>query len=207
MSSAGTLLSDLDSKGPVSDGDSDLVQKILADMNGGSSGGGGNSIQMPSRGMASPPPPLPNQGLPVPQGTTMLPQTTDPRIPQAHVIGGDSPTAADFAAAMHGVPRADNAQYYAGGQMPQPGQMQFYPEEPRKNMYARIIEEAKTPLLVSLIVFVLSLPAVNVLFAHYLPSLVLPTGSLTMVGLVAKALIAGTLFWTLQRVVAPLLQS
>jgi hypothetical protein len=63
------------------------------------------------------------------------------------------------------------------------------------------------PVTTSLIVFVLSLPAVNVLFAHYLPSLVLPTGSLTMVGLVAKALIAGTLFWTLQRVVAPLLQS
>ena len=52
MSSAGTLLSDLDNRAP-SDGDSDLVQKILADINGNS---GGNPVQMPSRGMSAPPP-------------------------------------------------------------------------------------------------------------------------------------------------------
>ena len=80
-------------------------------------------------------------------------------------------------------------------------------EEPKKNWYARILQEIKTPLIVATLFFVLSLPAVNLLVAHYVPYLVLPTGSLTMVGLGAKALLAGAAFWVLVRVITPLLKA
>ena len=204
MSSAGTLLSDLDNRAP-GDGDNDLVQKILADINGNS---GGNPVQMPSRGMSAPPPPLPaNQGSPVPQGTTTYAQAADPRIPQAHMIGNEHPSPADFAAAMVGMNRGPDAALYQGQQFQGTVPSSDYGFEiPKKNFYAKVIDELKTPILVTLIIFVLSLPAINMLFAHYIPSLVLPTGSLTTVGLLAKSAVGGALFWILQRIVAPLLQ-
>jgi hypothetical protein len=44
-----------------------------------------------------------------------------------------------------------------------------------------------------------------VLFSHYIPSLVKPTGDLTTVGVLVKSVLAGATFWILQRVVAPLI--
>ena len=52
--------------------------------------------------------------------------------------------------------------------------------------------------------FVFSLPLINILFAHYLPRMVLPTGQLTSLGLLMKAGAAGGAFWLLQRVIVPL---
>lgn len=205
MASAGTLLSELDAKGPSSSQDNDLVERILMDMN--SSGGNGNSVQTAGRGMAAPPPPLPAQLPPgVPLGTS-FPQPVDPLTAQAHVIGKDHPTPGDFAAAMYGMNRPSEAQMYSGGkQMPADmGENEY--DEPKKNWYARILQEIKTPLIVAILFFVLSLPAVNLLVAHYIPSLILPTGSLTMVGLGAKALLAGATFWVLLRVITPLLKA
>lgn len=200
MASAGTLLSELDSKGPTSPQDNDLVERILMDMN---SSGGGNSVQ--TRGMAAPPPPLPAQAPPGIPAANSFPQAADPLTAQAHVIGKDHPTPGDFAAAMYGMNRTNESQLYPK-QAAEPQGYDEY-EEPKKNWYARILSELKTPLVVALLVFVLSLPAVNLLVAHYIPSLVLPTGSLTMVGLAAKAALAGALFWVLLRVVAPLLKA
>ena len=200
MASAGTLLSELDSRGPSSSQDNDLVEKILMDMNAGS---GGNSVQMPAKGMSAPPPPLPSQAPPgmMPMNTTFN-QVADPMVAQAHVIGRDHPTPGDFAAAIHGVNRSMGAPV-----LPEPQQEEYEYEEPKKNMYARILDEVKTPLVVALLFFVFSLPAINVLVAHYLPSMILPTGSLTMVGLLGKAVLVGASFWILQRVVAPLLKA
>ena len=203
MSSAGTLLSDLDSRGSSESKDNDLVQKILADMNdgGGGSGGGGNSVQMPSRGMSAPPPPMPAMGSPgVPQGMSTFQQAADPMMAQAHMIGRDHPTPGDFAHAIHGMAAPRQEQQWAGGQ-------EDSYEEPKKNWYARILDDLKTPLVVALIFFVLSLPAVNLLVSHYFPALVLPTGNLSTVGLAAKSLVAGVAYWVLFRIVAPLLKS
>jgi hypothetical protein len=198
MSSAGTLLSDLDSRGP-SGQDSDLVEKILADMNSGGAGGGsGNQVQMPTRGMAAPPPPLPSQLPPgMVQANSTFAQVADPMTAQAHVIGRDHPSPADFAAAMHGVNRPPETQAWPG---------QGY-DEPKKNWYAHIVEEAKTPLVVAMLFFVFSLPPVNVLISHYVPSLIQSSGNLTTVGSVAKALLVGTSYWVLLRIVAPLLKT
>lgn len=206
MASAGTLLSELDARGGSPSQDSDLVEKILMDMNA-SSGGGGNQVQMPARGMAAPPPPLPASSPGVPMGTS-FPQAMDPLTAQAHVIGKEHPTPGDFAAAMYGMNRTPESSLYGSGpQGPRQPSAEYDYDEPKKNLYARVWDEVKTPLIISLLFFTLSLPAINVLVGHYIPSLVQPTGALTMIGLAGKALVAGAAFWVLQRVVAPLLKA
>ena len=204
MASSGTLLSDL-TGGNSGGGDTDLVNKILADIN--MTGGGNNNIIMS---------PNPN---------TTAQMTMDSAPPTSHIIGKDHPTPGDFAAAMHGVPRSDGGQM---GNMPPPmpanmgaqGAWSSYgnaiPPPPiqmteptvvdstKKNLYARIADELKTPILVAILVFVFSLPFLNILLSHYIPYLVKSTGDLTHLGLLAKAGMAGVTFWVLQRVIAPL---
>ena len=170
---------------------------------------------MNTGGGAAPPPPQPPMAMPPPSpasmpanpGLIMAPSsntavgahTMEMNPATAHMINGAHPTPADFAAAMHGV------QY---GAAPASATAQPYPQKayeyPRRSMRQRLTEEIKLPILVALLVFIFSLPVVNFLFAHYLPSMVLPTGQLTSVGLVLKSLAAGAAFWLLQRVIVPL---
>lgn len=208
MASSGTLLSDLTGDAAPSSGDNDLVNKIFADMNMGSqsnpimsSGGGGSGSMI----MA-----------PNPNTTQQLSMDNVPAT--SHIIGRDHPTPGDFAAAIHGASRTDVAGMVpppmpANGMMPQGayapymGQQQapmMMPQVPQKNVYARIADELKTPILVSILVFVFSLPFLNILFSHYAPMLLKPTGDLTSIGLLLKAVSAGAAFWLLQRVIAPL---
>jgi hypothetical protein len=207
MASSGTLLSDLEGSSPMSvgsGGDTDLVRKIFADMNSGSAS---NPI-------------MPNQGMIMSPNPNTTSQVAMDNIPAtSHIIGKDTPTAADFAAAIHGVPRMEGqamappppmpASAYAGQgnwstyTNPQPAPMMM--QEPKKNVYAQIADELKVPILVSILVFVFSLPFLNILFSHYAPMLLKPTGDLTTIGLLLKALIAGLTFWLLQRVIAPLI--
>ena len=203
MSSSGTLLSDLVQKG-TPPGDDDLVKQIYRDMNGGgiaASMNGGNEI------------------INSPNPNTVAPLSMDSAPATSHIIGRDHPTPADFAAAMAGVQRPQQPEQ---GPPPMPGNLPQYnmaspwlqqqqqvpmmaPSLPTKNIYSRVAEEIKTPIFVMLLVFVFSLPAINVLFSHYIPSLVKPTGDLTTIGSLVKSVAAGVSFWILQRVITPLL--
>jgi hypothetical protein len=198
MSEAGTLLSDLDSAKPT---DRDLVDSILSDLNQPSAG---NPIQ-------SLPPPagarMPMQAAPPPIQSTYA-TAADPAVPTAHLIGRDHPTEADFQRMMMAAqgPLPYNAmtpQMQQPMQVQQP-QVQIY-EEPKKNWQGQWIDELKVPILVSIIIFVVTLPAVNLMFSHYAPTLLRPGGDFTTMGMVARAAIGGSLFWVLQRVVTPLL--
>jgi hypothetical protein len=86
----------------------------------------------------------------------------------------------------------------------QPQQPQAY-EEPRKNWQGQWIDEFKQPILVAIIVFIMTLPAVNLLVSHYAPTLLRPGGDMNTMGMVARALVSGVLYWVLQRVIAPLI--
>lgn len=197
MSAGGTLLSELDQKG--SPGDDDLVRQIFKDLNNPApSFSGGNEV------------------INAPNPNTVAPHTMDSGPATSHIIGRDHPTPADFAAAMHGVQRApvpENGPPPPSGNynMANPWTQQQQPQGPPmvmptgKNIYSRVADEIKTPILVTLLVFLFSLPFINVLFSHYIPSLIKPTGDLTTVGTLGKSAIAGFTFWVLQRVVAPLL--
>jgi hypothetical protein len=199
MAQAGTLLSDLDGGGGGGGGsgaDGDLVQKILADMS------------LPNQRGPPPPPPMPQQ---TPQSYaqtahTMAPMTMDSRIPTTHMIGNEHPTPADFAAAMHGM-NAQHMQHGAPvGMMPGAQGIQVAAAAPpSKNFYGRVLDEIKIPITVAILFFVFSLTPIRVLLAHYIPSLIKPTGDLTIVGLGGIALVVGLTFWILHRVIAPLL--
>lgn len=206
MASSGTLLSDLDSSG--GGGDNDLVKKIFADMNVGSPT---NPMMQPQGGVIMSPNP-----------NSVQQHSMDTVPATSHIIGKDHPTPGDFAAAIHGVPRMEGQMggmappppMPAGGMMAQGQQWAPYANqmpqqmpimaEPKKNIYARVAEELKTPILVAILVFVFSLPFLNILFSHYAPLLLKPTGDLTTVGLLIKSVLAGASFWLLQRVIAPL---
>ena len=189
MATAGTLLSDLDSKVPVSNNkDDDLVNKILADMNIPMSGGN-KIIQSPN----------PNSTYPV---------AMDPATATAHMIGKDYPTAADFSNAMHAPNYSNHAPNFPNA-MHAPYQPQYVQpsiiSDTKGNYYADIISQMKQPLLVAIIIFLVSLPALNLLLGHYFPSLLRLGGDLTTMGLAVKSLVGGFLFWFIQKVLVPLM--
>lgn len=198
MAAAGTLLSDLDGKAPVlNNNDDDIVKKILADMN------------VPSQSnpiiMNSPPPSGNGRVINSPNPNSTYPVAIDPGTASAHMIGKDYPTAADFANLMH------SPQFSHGGSQFATIQHQPAMQQPRLidtakgNMYSDIITQIKQPLMVAIIVFIVSLPIINVLIGHYFPSLLRIGGDLTTAGLFLKAFIGGFLFWFIQRVLVPLM--
>jgi hypothetical protein len=173
----------------------------MREMNSGGGGGGGAVL----------PPPTPAQMIPqnpgVIQGampnTAMAGHVMDNGPATAHIIGGSAPTPADFAAAMQ---HSGSSFAAAGAAAPAQQHMPSVPvmyKAPR-SFTQRVTEEFKVPMMVAVIVFVFSLPVINFLFAHYIPSMVLPTGQLTSIGLVIKSLAAGASFWVIQRVIVPL---
>ncbi len=201
MADAGTLLSDLDGAQST---DRDLVDSILSDLNQPS---GANPV-VSTGGMAPPPPQgarMPMQQAPPPPN--MYPRSADPAVATAHMIGKEHPTEADFQRMMMAAqgPMPFNAMVPQMQQQYMPPMAPPQPlEEPKKNTMGQWIDELKTPVLVAIVFFVMTLPAVNLLVAHYAPQLLRSGGDFTTVGMVARALSAGAVFWVLQRVIAPL---
>ena len=199
MASAGTLLSDLDSKAPVLNiRDDDLVNKILADMN------------IPSQAnpaINAPPPPSGNGNriISSPNPNTIYSQAVDPATATAHMIGKDYPTAADFANLMHSQAMTHGGSQFASIMPPQQIQQPTLIEVTKGNMYSDIISQIKQPLLVAIIIFIVSLPVINVLIGHYIPSLLRIGGDLTTAGMVVKSLFGGFLFWFIQKILVPLM--
>ncbi len=207
MSAAGTLLSDLDSKSPV-ENDGDLVQKIMADMN--IPQGGGNQM-MPAQQQALPPAPS-ARAMPVmndPNPNSMMQYSMDNQPPTAHIIGGQHPNPADFASLLpnqgqFGPPGMMGAPYYSGASAPVPPSPPPPEDSWLKSSQKSIIRELKTPILVAIIVFLVSLPVVNAMIGLYFPRLLRVGGDPTTIGLLLKALSAGIFFWVVQRVLVPL---
>jgi hypothetical protein len=133
------------------------------------------------------------------------------------MIGNEHPTPADFAAAvgpMQGSYSSMPMGQMPMGQMQMPmgqmqmpmGQMQMPQyDTPSKNIYSRVLEEMKVPLVVAILFFIFSLPPIRVLITHYIPSFVKQTGEFHTTGLLTVSALTGLTFWVLQRVIAPLL--
>ena len=198
------MLSDLHDAPPVA-GDGDLVRKILADLNTNESPS--NPVMQGGRPVAMQMPPGGNgRMISSPNPNTTYPLAMDPATATAHMIGKDYPSAADFASMMGG-PAA-----YTGPNQPVPMMARPAQQQPLlaqltgsgKGWSSDLMAQLKQPLFVALIVMVISLPVVNVMIGHYMPTLLRAGGDLTMMGQVVKALGAGALYWALTNVVAPL---
>jgi hypothetical protein len=201
MANAGTLLSDLDGKQPVA-GDSDLVNMIYQDMNAQEPRGpppGG--LQNP--GMMAPMPP--------PQPTSRI--AMDPGPPTSHIIGGQHPTPADFAQML----QSSTPGFSAGGNWAAAGnagpspqaqlaaQINAMQQSQGKAWSAGLAGELKTPVLIAILVFVVNMPFLSVLVAHYAPWMLKPSGDMNIYGQLGRAAIVGLLFWGANRIVLPLL--
>jgi len=196
MASAGTLLSDLGSGAP--DGDNDLVQRILADL---------NTTESPSNPVM-PPPAGNGRVISSPNPNTTYPLAMDPATATAHMIGKTYPTPGDFANMMGPGPA-----YGQQGQQQQQYQQQQQQQQPTltslyngKGWMGDLVSQLRQPLLVAIIFLVMSLPVINVMLGFYMPSMLRATGDLSTLGLVAKSLLAGVLFWVILNVIAPLVQ-
>ena len=200
MASGGTLLSDLDGKAPIA-GDGDLVKMIYQDMNSGA------GPQMPMGGVQS----GPMNPMPPPQSTHHYQMDTVPAT--AHIIGGQHPTAADFSQML----QSSNPGFPAGGGWANAGAAQSPTQAQIAAQIAAIQasqgkgwgkflnDEMKAPLLIAILVFLINLPFVSVLVAHYTPWMLKSSGDMNLYGQILKALLVGTLFWTSNRVILPLL--
>lgn len=204
MANAGTLLSDLDGKAPLS-GDGDLVKMIYQDMNSNQDMRPGISSGMAPGGVQGPMMPMPP-----PQQSTQQYQM-DPGPPTAHIIGGQHPTSADFAQMLQsstpGFAAAGNWNNSNGqGQQAQlAAQIASMQASQGKAWSAYLGEEMKTPILIAILVFIVNLPFLSVLVAHYAPWMLKSSGDMNIYGQLSKALLVGGLFWGSNRILLPLL--
>ena len=205
MANAGTLLSDLDGKAPIS-GDGDLVKMIYQDMNSGQEMRPGSSSAMAPGGVQGPMMPMP----PPQQSTQQYQMDSGP--PTAHIIGGQHPTSADFAQMLQsstpGFAAAGNWDSNQGQHAQQAqlaAQIASMQASQGKAWSAYLGEEMKTPVLIAILVFVVNLPFLSVLVAHYAPWMLKSSGDMNIYGQLSRALLVGGLFWASNRILLPLL--
>jgi hypothetical protein len=109
----------------------------------------------------------------------------DPGTARANVIGNSTPTMADFHAMF---------QQMSPGAVPQASapQAQVVKADPSWRDYAYQILRA--PIAVAVIVFLLNLPITTGMMSKYASWMYLSTGEISVVGLLVKSLLAGSLF-------------
>jgi len=203
MANAGTLLSDLDGKAPLA-GDGDLVKMIYQDMNSGQDTRPGMPSAMAPGGVQSPMMPMAP-----PQQSTQQYQM-DPNPHTAHIIGGQHPTSADFAQML----QSSSPGFAAAGNWGQPevsqqsqlaAQIASIQASQGKAWSNYIGDELKTPILIAILVFLVNLPFLSILVAHYAPWMLKSSGDMNIYGQLSKALLVGGLFWSANRIFLPLL--
>lgn len=207
MANAGTLLSDLDGRAPLS-GDGDLVKMIYQDMNSGQEARPGIPSGMAPGGVQGPMVPMP----PPQQSTQQYQMDSGP--PTAHIIGGQHPTSADFAQML----QSSTPGFASGGnwanaseQVSNHSQAQLAAQianiqASQGKAWGNLIgDELKTPVLIAILVFVINLPFLSVLVAHYAPWMLKSSGDMNIYGQLSKALLVGALFWGSNRIILPLL--
>lgn len=90
---------------------------------------------------------------------------------------------------------------------PPPPTSQYTPMEEeyrprRKNIWGNVTDKLKGPLIVSIIVFVVSLPVLHTIMAKYVGWAFAVGGQLSWLGLIAMSLLAGVAFGTTQVVMS-----
>jgi len=200
MANAGTLLSDLDSKAPIA-GDGDLVKMIYSDMNSGGA--------VPMGGIQN----GPQNPMPPPQSTQSYQMDTVPAT--AHIIGGNHPTSGDFARMLQssaaGFPSGGNwaaagayDQQNGNAQAQIAAQIASIQASQGKSWKSYIGDEMKVPILIAILAFVVNLPFLSVLVAHYAPWMLKASGDMNLYGQLSKALLVAVLFWGTNRIILPL---
>ena len=176
--SQSTPLEKLDGPGA---NDASLVNKILSDMNEGSSVG--QSMGNPNgAAFEQGPPRLVLQEPPI-QSTQEY--TMDPAPATAHLIGNSTPSAQDFSSMM-----ASFGQVQQENPVPQ---VQMIAPTQKGDMWTYISDRIRAPIVVAALFFLLNLPLFHTSLMQYAPWAFRAGSELSMVGLVLLSLIAGLL--------------
>jgi hypothetical protein len=121
--------------------------------------------------------------------------------PTAHIIGGQHPTSADFAQMLQsstpGFAAAgnwDNGQGQGQGSVNQQqaqlaAQIASIQASQGKAWSAYLGDEMKTPILIAILVFVVNLPFLSILVAHYAPWMLKSSGDMNIYGQLSFAMI------------------
>jgi len=172
--SQSTPLDKLDNPGAAND--AGLVNKILADMNGGSASPNEAMFQQQPMRMVLSEPPI----------NSMQDRVMDPSPATAHMIGNSSPSAQDFSSMM-------GASSYV--QVPQAPTAQIQmPLQKKGDMFGNLLDRLKAPLVVAALFFLLNLPFFHTSIMAYAPWAFRSGSELSMVGLVMISVLAGSLF-------------
>jgi len=188
MSEMSTSLEDLHNGGTgnAPSADEERVKRILAEMNAGE--------------MAQPPVQVPLAGQRVINEPPLSVSTGDIRMDaataRANVIGGTTPTMADFHSmflqAAPGMAPFHGPAVVPGATIPVPKKV--------LDWKTAISNQLKAPVIVASIVFLLSLPVVTSALSRYAPWMYLGTGDISIAGLLVKAVIAGAIFLVYQTI-------
>jgi hypothetical protein len=168
-------------EGPaVPPADEERVKRIMAELNSEA------TVQAPPGQQ-----PLPRVISEPPLSTSMGQVRMDVGTARANVIGGSAPTMADFQAMF---------------QQASPGMAPFHgpavvqgaavPVAPTKTSgwMDRFAAQARAPVAVAIIVFLLNLPVMTSILSRYASWMYLSSGEISVPGLLVKALLAAALF-------------
>jgi len=173
MSSEGTPIDAIDSGEVPNTADAALMQSILRDMNasGAEVDGGSDDRPMPPQQMQQPPPP---QFTNMPQQFANMPPMTQMGLPP--MPGG-----------FQGNPSMNHMPSF---KMEPAGEKRTK----KRNIWATILDRIRDPLVVALLVFVVSLPALHTLIGKYATWAFAVGGQLSWLGLLALSAATGLTF-------------
>jgi hypothetical protein len=171
ISSEGTPIDALESGNVPNSADAARMAQIMQDINasGGEIAGAGGPVQ--NELMPQQPRQAPSQMLPPHSG-----------IPMDGMTG-------QMPAMVQQAPRT-NSQF-----VPYDDEHAHGGSGPRKNAWGTFMERLTDPLVVAVLIFVLSLPALQTFGSKYAPWAFAIGGQLSWLGLISKAVFGGLLFW------------
>lgn len=179
-------LSSSDINGPPAD--EERVRRILAEMNSDA------VVQPPPSGQTA----LPRVITEPPISTSTGELRMDATTARANIIGGSTPTMADFHAMLQQTP--PGMAPFLGGR-PDHGAV-VPPPASSVSWKAMIVNHLKGPIAVAIIIFFLNMPVVTSILSTYASWMYLGSGEISIGGLIVKALLAALLFTIYQTVAA-----
>ena len=167
--------------------DEERVRRILAEMN--------------ADAVVQPPPPSGGSALPRVITEPPISMSTgelrmDSQAARANIIGGSTPTMADFHAMLQQTP--SGMAPFLGGR-PDTGAVVPQPAA-SVNWKTMIMNHLRGPIAVAIIVFFLNMPVVTSILSRYASWMYLGSGEISIGGLIVKALLAALLFAVYQGV-------
>ena len=171
ISSEGTPIDALESGNVPNSADAARMAQIMQDINasGGEIAGAPQNELMPQQPQMRQAPPQmlpPHSGIPMAGMTGQMPGMVQQQVQQQQ-----------------------NSQFVPYDDEPVSG------THPRKNAWGTFMERLTDPLVVAVLIFVLSLPALQTFGSKYVPWAFAIGGQLSWLGLIAKAVFGGLLFW------------